>query len=82
MLDEINSQYGKGTVMRMNENAIESVETVPSGSLTLDLALGGGLPVGRIIEIYGPGASACLRACLATARTRKHRYYCLLKIVH
>lgn len=57
VLADINDTFGKGTVMRMNESAIEGVETIPSGSLTLDLALGGGFPVGRIIEIYGPGTS-------------------------
>ena len=54
----IEKQYGKGSVMKLGENrANMDVETVPTGSLSLDLALGlGGVPKGRIIEIYGPEA--------------------------
>ena len=52
---QIEKQYGKGSIMKLGDNAHLSVETVPSGSLGLDLALGvGGIPKGRIIEIYGP----------------------------
>lgn len=52
---QIEKQYGKGSVMKLGDNARMSVETVPSGSLGLDLALGvGGIPKGRVIEIYGP----------------------------
>lgn len=52
---QIEKQYGKGSVMKLGDNAHLNVETVPSGSLGLDLALGvGGIPRGRIIEIYGP----------------------------
>lgn len=55
----IEKQYGKGSVMKLGENrANMDVETVPTGSLSLDLALGlGGVPKGRIIEIYGPESS-------------------------
>lgn len=57
-LANINKVYGKGTVMRLGENANVLVEAIPTGSLSLDLALGiGGLPKGRIIEIYGPESS-------------------------
>ena len=57
-LDKLDKTYGKGTVMKMGDNAIETVEIIPSGSLTLDLALGvGGYPRGRVIEIYGPESS-------------------------
>lgn len=57
-LAQIEKQYGKGSVMRLGENAAMNVEYIPTGSLTLDLALGiGGLPRGRIIEIYGPESS-------------------------
>lgn len=52
---QIEKQYGKGSVMKLGDNAHLNVETVPSGSLGLDLALGvGGIPRGRIVEIYGP----------------------------
>ena len=55
----IEKQYGKGSVMKLGDNAAKmDVETVPTGSLSLDLALGlGGIPKGRIVEIYGPESS-------------------------
>ncbi|WP_396178917.1 recombinase RecA [Flavobacterium sp.] len=57
-LDKLDKTYGKGTVMKMGDKAIEEVETISSGSLGVDLALGvGGYPKGRIIEIYGPESS-------------------------
>ena len=57
-MDQIEKQYGKGAVMRLGENASMAVEHIRTGSLTLDLALGiGGIPKGRIIEIYGPESS-------------------------
>jgi recombination protein RecA len=57
-LDKLDKTYGKGTVMKMGDKAIEEVETISSGSLGLDLALGvNGYPKGRIIEIYGPESS-------------------------
>lgn len=57
-LDKLDKAYGKGTVMKMGDKAVEEVETIPSGSLGLDLALGvNGYPKGRIIEIYGPESS-------------------------
>jgi recombination protein RecA len=58
-LGQIERQFGKGTVMRMGDgNAIRNIETVSTGSLTLDIALGaGGVPRGRIIEIFGPESS-------------------------
>ena len=56
---QIERQYGKGSVMKLGDNSANmNVETVPTGSLSLDIALGlGGLPKGRIIEIYGPESS-------------------------
>jgi len=56
---QIEKHYGKGSIMRMSEGAIdEKIESIPTGSLTLDIALGvGGIPKGRIIEIYGPESS-------------------------
>jgi recombination protein RecA len=57
-LAQIEKQFGKGSIMRLGENLHMNVESIPTGSLALDLALGiGGLPRGRIVEIYGPEAS-------------------------
>jgi recombination protein RecA len=57
-LDKLDKAYGKGTVMRMNDEAVEEVEAISSGSLSLDAALGvGGYPRGRVVEIYGPESS-------------------------
>lgn len=57
-LELIEKQYGKGAVMRLGQSETMQVDAIPTGSLTLDLALGiGGLPRGRIIEIYGPESS-------------------------
>jgi recombination protein RecA len=57
-LDKLDKTYGKGTVMKMGDKAIEEVEVISSGSLGVDLALGvGGYPKGRIVEIYGPESS-------------------------
>ena len=57
-LEQIEKQYGKGTIMKLGENAHMSVDSVSTGSIGLDAALGiGGLPKGRIVEIYGPESS-------------------------
>ena len=57
-LDKLDKTYGKGTVMKMGDSPDESVESISSGSLGLDIALGvGGYPKGRVIEIYGPESS-------------------------
>lgn len=57
-LDKLDKTYGKGTVMKMGDSAVQEVEVIPTGSLGLDVALGvGGYPRGRIIEIYGPESS-------------------------
>jgi recombination protein RecA len=58
IIDKIDKTYGKGTIMKMGDQAIEAMEVIPSGSVTLDIALGvQGFPKGRIIEIYGPESS-------------------------
>ena len=57
-LGQIEKQYGKGSVMKMGEKGTMKIETIPTGALALDLALGvGGLPRGRVVEIYGPESS-------------------------
>ncbi|MCC6385718.1 MAG: recombinase RecA [Bacteroidia bacterium] len=57
-IDKLEKTYGKGTIMRLGDSAIEPLESISTGSISLDLALGiGGLPKGRIIEIFGPESS-------------------------
>jgi len=57
-LDKLDKAYGKGTVMKMSDAAVENIDAIPSGSLGLDIALGvNGYPRGRVIEIYGPESS-------------------------
>lgn len=58
VIDKIDKTYGKGTIMKMGDNAVVPTEAISTGSISLDLALGiGGFPKGRIIEIYGPESS-------------------------
>ncbi|MCX6198338.1 MAG: recombinase RecA [Bacteroidetes bacterium] len=57
-LDKLDKAYGKGTIMKLGDSKVMGVESIPTGSLGLDIALGiGGLPKGRVIEIYGPESS-------------------------
>jgi recombination protein RecA len=57
-LDKLEKSYGKGTIMKLGDSAIEPIEVISTGSIGLDIALGvGGLPKGRVIEIYGPESS-------------------------
>ena len=64
-LDKLEKSYGKGAVMKLGDEAVEPLESISTGSLGLDIALGiGGLPKGRVIEIYGPESSG--KTTLAT----------------
>ncbi len=56
-LTQIEKSYGKGSIMKLGEAKKVPIETIPTGSLSLDVALGGGIPRGRIVEIYGPESS-------------------------
>jgi len=56
-LETIEKQFGKGSIMKLGERTDVDVETMPTGSLGLDLALGGGIPKGRVVEVYGPESS-------------------------
>tara|TARA_B100000508_G_scaffold141096_1_gene146905 strand:+ start:140597 stop:141628 length:1032 start_codon:yes stop_codon:yes gene_type:complete len=57
-MDKMEKTFGKGSVMKLGDGAIEDVEVIPTGSVTLDIALGvGGFPKGRVVEIYGPESS-------------------------
>ena len=71
-LGQIEKQFGKGSVMRMGDNVALGIEAIPTGALSLDLALGiGGLPRGRIVEIFGPessGKSTLAMHCVAEAQ--------------
>src|SRR5438067_4507198 len=57
-VSQIERQFGKGSIMRMGESTTMAIESIPTGALALDIALGvGGLPRGRVVEIYGPESS-------------------------
>ncbi|MEC4986104.1 MAG: recombinase RecA [Oscillatoria sp. PMC 1068.18] len=72
VLNQIERSFGKGSIMRLGDATRMRVETIPSGALTLDLALGGGIPKGRIVEIYGPeSAGKTTLALHAVAEVQK-----------
>jgi recombination protein RecA len=57
-MEKLDKAYGKGSVMKLGDAPVEKVDVIPTGSLTLDLALGiNGYPKGRVVEIYGPESS-------------------------
>ncbi|MCF7812189.1 recombinase RecA [Candidatus Gracilibacteria bacterium] len=65
-LAQIEKNFGKGSIMRLGEKTHGKIETITSGSISLDIALGGGIPKGRIIEVYGPESSGKTTICLHT----------------
>ena len=71
---QIEKTYGKGSIMRLGDNSRVQVESIPTGSLALDLALGiGGVPRGRIVEIYGPESSGKTTLALHIAAEAQSR---------
>ncbi|CAI9088080.1 OLC1v1022316C1 [Oldenlandia corymbosa var. corymbosa] len=79
VMADINNSFGKGSVTRLGSAGGALVETFPSGCLTLDIALGGGLPKGRIVEIYGPESSGKTTLALhAIAEVQKLGGYAML----
>ncbi len=79
-LDRMDKTYGKGTVMKLGDEAVEKIESIPSGSLTLDLALGiQGYPKGRVVEIYGPESSGKTTLAIhAIAQAQKQGGICAI----
>ena len=75
-LSQIEKSFGKGSIMRLGESKSIQVETISTGSLSLDLALGGGIPKGRIVEIYGPESSGKTTLALhVIAEVQKNKGY-------
>src|SRR5258708_33680019 len=65
-LSQIEKTYGKEALMRLGEKATQKIEVIPTGSLSLDIAIGvGGIPRGRVIEIYGPESSGKSTLCMS-----------------
>ena len=72
-IDQIEKQHGKGAVMRLGEGPIQQVEVISSGSISLDAALGiGGIPRGRVIEVFGPESSGKTTLCLHIIAEAQH----------
>lgn len=78
-MDKIDKDFGKGSVMMMNEKGVTEQEAISTGSLGLDVALGiGGLPKGRVVEIYGPESSGKTTLAIhVIAEAQKGRHLCL-----
>ena len=71
-LEQVEKSFGKGSAMRLGDKPEQNVEVIPTGSLALDLALGiGGLPKGRIVEIYGPESSGKTTLALHVSPTHR-----------
>lgn len=73
-IDKLDKAYGKGTVMKLSDERVQDVPAIPTGSLSLDIALGiGGIPRGRVIEVYGPessGKTTLAMHCIAEAQKK------------
>ena len=80
-MGQIEKQFGKGSIMRLGANSAVAIPVISTGSLDLDIALGiGGLPVGRIVEIYGPESSGKTTLMLSTiAQAQKKGGICLYR---
>lgn len=64
-IEQIEKEHGKGSVMRLGDQPVRKIDSISTGSISLDAALGvGGVPRGRIIEIYGPESSGKTTICL------------------
>jgi recombination protein RecA len=74
-MEQIEKQFGKGSIMKLGEAYKVSVETIPTGSLSLDIALGGGVPKGRVIEVYGPESSGKTTLTLHAIAEIQTRWY-------
>jgi recombination protein RecA len=81
-LAKLQKIFGKENITTFADKPIENIERIPSGSMTLDAALGGGYPLGRIIEIYGPESSGKSSTCLhlRAQAQQKGRFDCLVRV--
>lgn len=86
VLAQIEKQYGKGSIMRLGEASHFEIETISSGSLSLDIALGvGGYPRGRIIEIFGPessGKTTIALHAIAEVQKQEDKQHLLMQSMH
>src|SRR3989338_9211298 len=78
-MKEIKEKYGEGSIMKLSESNKVNVDTIPTGSIAMDMALGvGGMPRGRIIEIYGAESRAKTPCCLPIVAKAKKKAVCAL----
>ena len=78
-MEKIDKTYGKGSIMKLGDVVVEDVEAIPTGSIGLDLALGvGGLPKGRVVEIYGPESSGKTTLTIHAIAECQKRWNCCL----
>ena len=77
-LDDLKKRFGEGTIMRLGDRNELNIETIPTGCLSLDIALGvGGFPKGRVIEIYGPESSGKTTLCQHVIAEAQKQAVCL-----